>query len=417
MRASLRSPALLVAASLLASPLAAQAAAAPAPTLALTHANVVDGRTATVVRDATILSGNGRIRSLRAGAQAPADAMVIDLQGRWVAPGLIDAHTHIATLANARRALHSGVTTVRSASVPAFQDVAMRDQARAGQIAAPDVLATGVFVSPNLGETVLADPRLGALAGGVNTPEQLRALVRVNLDRGVDWIKTRGTERAGLPDTDPRKQVYDEAQLRAIVEEAATRNVPVMAHAHGDEGAYAAVAAGVRSIEHGTYLSDSTLRLMKAQGTWFVPTLSTVVDLTQPGGDYDDPVLVLRGQHMAPRLEETIRRAHALGIRLATGADTDYGPESLTRIAHEVMRFHGLGLTPVEALAAATSGAAELLGIADRTGRVAEGLEADLIVLEANPLEDPARLQDVLIVITNGRIALNRLPFGRSAIR
>jgi imidazolonepropionase-like amidohydrolase len=148
MRASLRSPALLVAANLLASPLAAQAAAAPAPTLALTHANVVDGRTATVVRDATILIGNGRIRSIRAGAPAPADAMVIDLQGRWVAPGLIDAHTHIATLANARRALHSGVTTVRSASVPAFQDVAMRDQARAGQIAAPDVLATGRLRHP-----------------------------------------------------------------------------------------------------------------------------------------------------------------------------------------------------------------------------------------------------------------------------
>ena len=199
----------------------------------------------------------------------------------------------------------------------------------------------------------------------------------MNLDRGVDWIKTRGTERAGLPDTDPRKQVYDEAQMRTIVETAATRGIPVMAHAHGDEGAYAAVAAGVRSIEHGTYLSDSTLRLMKARGTWLVPTLSTVVDLTQPGGDYDDPVLVLRGQHMAPRLEDTIRRAHAMGVRIVTGADTDYGPESVTRIAHEVMRFAGLGLTPVEALASATSGAAELLGIGGRTGRVAVGLEAD----------------------------------------
>lgn len=332
-------------------------------TIALTHANIVDGRSATVVRDATILIRGGRIQSIRVGASAPADATVLDLQGRWVAPGLIDAHTHLSTLGNARRALLSGVTTVRSASVPAYQDVAMRAQARAGEILAPDVLATGVFVSPSLGETVLADARLGALAGGVHTPAELRALVRVNLDHGVDWIKTRGTERAGLPDTDPRKQVYDEAQLRAIVEEAATRNVPVMAHAHGDEGAYAAVAAWVRSIEHGTYLSDSTLRLMQQKRTWLVPTLSTIVDLTQPGGDYDDPVLVLRGQHMA----------HA----------------------------------------AATSGAAELLGIADRTGRIAEGYEADLIVLEGNPLDDPAILQDVLIVITNGRIALNRLPFGR----
>lgn len=397
--------------ALVAGPLAAQ------PTIAFTHANVVNGVNGTVIRDATVIVSAGRILRLGPGLAAPADVMVIDLAGRWIAPGMIDAHTHIATLANARRALFSGVTTVRSASVPAYQDVEMRELARAGQIVAPDVLATGVFVTPNLGETVLADARLGPLAAGVNTPEQLRALVRINLDHGVDWIKTRGTERAGLPDTDPRKQVYDERELRAIVEEAATRGIPVMAHAHGDEGAYAAVAAGVKSIEHGTYLSDSTLRLMKQRGTWLVPTLSTIVDLTQPGGDYDDPVLVLRGQHMAPRIEDTIRRAHAMGIRLAAGADTDYGAESVTRIAHEVMRLRGLGLTPIEALTAATSGAAELLGVGARTGRVAEGYEADLIVLEGNPLEDPAWLQDVLIVVTNGRVALNRLPFGRRAPR
>jgi len=390
------------------------------PPLVLTHANVVDGVTATVLRDQTIVIVDGRIASIRPGtaaSTAPAGATVIDLGGRWVAPGLIDAHTHISSLANARRALHSGVTTVRSASVPAFQDVAMRDMARAGQVLAPDVLATGVFVTPNLGETLLADARLGALAGGVLTPEQLRVLVRVNLDRGVDWIKTRGTERAGLPDTDPRKQVYDERELRAIVEEAATRRIPVMAHAHGDEGAYAAVAAGVKSIEHGTYLSDSTLRLMRQKGTWLVPTLSTIWDLTQPGGDYDDPVLTLRGQHMAPRIEDVIRRAHAMGIRIAAGADTDYGPESVTRISHEVMRFRGLGLSAVEALATATSGAAELIGVGGSTGRVAVGFEADLIVLEGDPLADAAWLQDVTVVITNGRVALNRLPFGRRPTR
>lgn len=399
---------------LFAAPAAAQSASG---TLALTHANVVDGVGATVIRDATILISNGRIQSIRVGGAVPADVTVIDLGGRWLAPGLIDAHTHISTLANARRALHSGVTTVRSASVPAFQDVEMREMARAGQIAAPDVLATGVFVTPNLGETLLADARLGALASGVNTPEQLRALVRVNLDHRVDWIKTRGTERAGLPDTDPRKQVYDERELRAIVEEAATKNVPVMAHAHGDEGAYAAVAAGAKSIEHGTYLSDSTLRLMKQRGTWLVPTLSTIWDLTQPGGDYDDPVLVLRGQHMAPRIEDTIRRAHAMGVRIAAGADTDYGAESVTRISHEVMRFRGLGLSAVDALATATSGAAELIGVGTKTGRVAVGYEADLIVLEGNPLDDAAWLQDVTVVVTNGRVVLNRLPFGRRPTR
>ena len=387
--------------------------------LYLINANVVDGVSGTIIRDATIVIEGTKITRIAPTRSLPRSSAVrvIDLAGRWVAPGLIDAHTHIATLANAKRALFSGVTTVRSASVPAFQDVAMREQARGGQILAPDVLAAGVFVTPTLGETVLADQRLGALAGGVTTPEQLRALVRVNLDRGVDWIKTRGTERAGLPDTDPRKQVYDQAELRAIVEEAATKGIPVMAHAHGDEGAYAAVAAGAKSIEHGTFLSDSTLRLMKQKGAWFVPTLSTVVDLARPGGDYDDPVLTLRGEYMLPRLEQTIRNAHALGVRIAAGADTDYGAESLTRISHEVMRFRALGLSPVEALATATSGAAELLGIGARTGRVVEGFEADLIVLEGNPLEDASVLQDVLIVITDGRVVLNRTPFGRQGAR
>jgi imidazolonepropionase-like amidohydrolase len=400
----------LLALTTLAAPLAAQANAS---TIAITNANVVDGVTETRVRNATIVIRDGRIVSIRANGAAPAGATVIDIGGRWVAPGMIDAHTHIANLPAARRALNAGVTTVRSASVPAFQDVVMRDEAKAGQIWAPDILATGVFVTPQLGETLLADARLGVLSGGVQTPEQLKLVVRVNADRGVNWIKTRGTERAGLPDTDPRQQTYTEAQLRAIVDEATARGIPVMAHAHGDEGAYAAVRAGVKSIEHGTYLSDSTLRLMRERGTWLVPTLSTIVDLTTPGGDYDNPVLTLRGQHMAPRIEDTIRRARAMGVRIATGADTDYGESSVTRISHEVMRFAALGMTPLEALVSATSGAAELIGVGTRTGRVAEGYEADLIVVEHDPLTHLETLQDVLIVLTNGRVAMNRLPFAR----
>ena len=407
-----RFSALLAALLVAAVPSGAQQPAAA--TLAITRANVVDGVTDTRIFNATILVRDGRIVSIRAGGPVPAGATVLDAAGRWIAPGMIDVHTHIASLASARRAIDAGVTTVRSASVPAFQDVVMRDQARAGQIVAPDILATGVFVTPQLGETILADARLGVLAGGVQTPEELKLVVRVNADRGVNWIKTRGTERAGLPETDPRQQTYTEAQLRAIVEEATARRIPVMAHAHGDEGAYAAVAAGVRSIEHGTYLSDSTLQLMRAKGTWLVPTLSTIVDLTTPGGDYDNPVLVLRGQHMAPRIEETIRHAHALGVRIAAGADTDYGPSSVTRISHEVIRFVALGMTPLEALTTATSGAAELLGVGDRTGRIAVGYEADLILVERDPLLEPTTLQDVLVVVTNGRVVRNRLPFART---
>lgn len=390
---------------------AAAPAAAISRPLVIRHANVIDGVADTVLRDATVIVRGGRIeRIVRGTVDVPADAQVIDVAGGYLLPGLIDAHAHIETLAGARRALESGVTTFRSASVSGYQDVALRELARSGAIDGPDVLAAGLFVTPDLGETVLADPRLAPLAGGVTTPEQLRLLVRINLDNGVDVIKTRGTARAGLPDTDPRQQVYTEAQLRVIVEEAATRGVPVLAHAHGDEGARAAVLAGVRSVEHGTYLSDSTLHLMKARGTFFVPTISVMAALLTA----DNTVLRLRGPHMVPRLTDGVRRAHALGIPIVTGSDNDYAPNRTERIAEEVGRLVDAGLTPMEAIRAATTVAARLLRIADRTGAVRVGLEADLIVVADDPLADVRTLQDVLVVVSNGRVALNRLPFGRT---
>ncbi|MBI3789421.1 MAG: amidohydrolase family protein [Gemmatimonadetes bacterium] len=400
----------LVAAALAASPLRAQD---PPRSVALLHANVIDGVGEQPLRDVTIVLVGGRIAQVGAGATPPADATIIDLGGRWVLPGLIDAHTHISSLAAARRALESGVTTVRSASTPNFQDVGLRELVKAGKLAGPDVLAAGVFISPDLGESILADPRLAALAGGVNTPEELRLVVNVNADHGVDVIKTRGTERAGLPNTDPRKQSYTEAQLRAIVEEATKRGLPVLAHAHGDEGAYAAVKAGVRSIEHGTYLSDSTLRLMARTGAFLVPTYTTLIDLREPGGDYDDPVLHVRALHMIPTAQKMVRRARALGVKVITGVDTQYGTTSVSRVSHEIVSFTELGFTPLEAIKAATSLAAECLGLGSRTGRIATGYEADLVVIEGNPLEDIRQVQDVTVVVSNGRVALNRLPFGK----
>jgi imidazolonepropionase-like amidohydrolase len=279
-------------------------------------------------------------------------------------------------------------------------------------IPGPDVVASGVFVSPDLGESMLADPRLTKLEGRVTTEAAMREVVRINLDRGVDYIKTRGTERAGLPQTDPRKQTYTATELGWVVNEAAKKGVPVMAHAHGDEGAYAAVQAGVKSIEHGTFLAESTLRLMKEKGVFLVPTYITVVDLTQPGGDYDDPILTTRGRFMLPVLGETVKRANRLGVRIATGADTNYGEESLSRVSGEVASLVDLGLTPLEALRAATTTAADLLGLGDTVGQVKAGFEADLILVESNPLTDIRALGDVLVVVSNGRIGLNRTPFG-----
>ncbi|NNM32800.1 MAG: amidohydrolase family protein [Gemmatimonadetes bacterium] len=386
----------------------------PQPHLALTNANVVDVVTGELQRGVTVVLAEGRIESIGADAP-PAGVEVKDLGGKFVVPGLIDAHTHLNSLASARRALATGVTTVRSASVGSFRDVALRELVADGWLAGPDVVAAGIFVTPDIGDAVLADPELRDLVRGVDTLERLRRLTRANVEHGVDVIKTRGTERAGLPDTDPRQQVYTVEELSAVVEEAGAAGVPVMAHAHGDEGGRAAVLAGVKSIEHGTYLSDETLRLMRDRGTFLVPTYSTVVDLVEPGGDYDDPVTRVRGMHMLPRLERTVQRAHEIGVRIVSGADVSYTPESVTRVSHEVANFTRLGMTPIEALQTATVNAADLLGLGDRTGRIATGFEADLIVVDENPLENVLVLQDPLLIVSNGRVAVDRIEFGRAS--
>ena len=379
----------------------------------LINAKLIDGYSPKLQSNMTVLVSNGEIVSIKKQGRVSSNYQIIDLNGMVLLPGFIDAHTHIRSLDAAKRAMESGVTTARSASTPNYQDVAIREMVKASQFIGPDIAAAGVFVTPNLGETILADTRLGVLKDGIHSENALRTIVRVNADHGVDFIKTRGTERAGLPHTDPRKQTYTEAQLKIIVDEAKKYDIPVMAHAHGDEGGYAAIKAGVRSIEHGTYLSEKSLKLMKKMGTYLVPTFTTVVDLSEPGGDYDNPVLFIRGQHMLPALENTVKMAYDLGIKIVTGADTGYGPNSTTRVGMEITNFVRLGMKPMDAIQSATIVGAELLQISNKTGTVEVGKEADLIVVTKNPLEDIRTIQDVVFVMSNGQIGLNRLPFGK----
>ncbi len=377
---------------------------------ALTNANLFDGVNNAVTENVTVLVRDGRIERIDTGdVKVPSDYTVIDVEGNFLMPGMIDVHTHLNTIEQAKRALDSGVTTVRVAGVNAYQDIALRELVRSGKLAGPDVLASGVFVIPDLGPSVLADPRLAEFYDGVDGEEDLRRLVNINIDHGVDVIKTVSTQRSGLPDTDPRQQVYTERELRTIVDEAAKHDVPVLVHAHGDDGARAAVLAGARSIEHGTYLSTETLQLMKERGTWFVPTYITIVDLEE---EHKHFVLRLRGRHMLPEIERGIREAHRLGVKLATGADSSYEESSINRISLEIEIFANFGLSNFEALQAGTVSAAELLQVDDRTGRIVEGFEADIIAVPGNPLENIRVLQDVLLVMSNGQLALQRFPFG-----
>ncbi|HPI80312.1 MAG TPA: amidohydrolase family protein, partial [Cyclobacteriaceae bacterium] len=213
---------------------------------------------------------------------------------------------------------------------------------------------------------------------------------------------------------DPREQTYTEHQLKVIVDEAAKRDVPIMIHAHGDEGARAAVMAGARSIEHGTFLKDETLKLMKEKGTFLVPTFITLEDLVEPGGDYDDPVVHLRGKFMMPLAEKVFKKAHGMGIKIATGADNGYTAKTTSRISLEVAHFARMGMTNFEAIQSATVVSAELLRLDKQTGRIATGYDADMILVPGNPLEDINALQDVIMVMSNGQMALKRLPFGKN---
>jgi imidazolonepropionase-like amidohydrolase len=379
-----------------------------APALTLTGARVVDPATGEVAEDSTIVFARGRVRRVGRGARPARDGRVIDVAGAFVLPGLLDAHVHVATIAAARLALAGGATTVRSASTSFFQDVGLRAMGELGGLGVPRVLAAGLFVTPNMGDSLLADPRLAPLATlpeGVRSPEALRHVVRVNRARGVDLVKTRSTERAGLPEQDPRVQVYDVDQLRAVVRAARGLDGGVAAHGHGDEGIRDSVLAGVRSVEHGTFASAATLELMRERGTFLVPTLSAVRDLAEPGGEYTDPRLVERGREMLAVLRETVPAAYERGIPIAAGTDTSYTPATLSTIAGEIQLLGEFGLSNRDALRAATTTGARLVRRERVIGRLLPGYAADAIVIGGDPLANLAALDDIKLVVAGGWIA------------
>src|SRR6266571_6911016 len=234
--------------------------AQPTNLLVIINANVIDGISAATIKGATVIVRDGRIEQVGSGnGPMPATATLLDLKGKWLLPGFVDAHAHVADMSAARRALLSGATTVRCLGVNHFVDIGFRDLNHAGVSDIPDVVAAGYHVRPRPAEEFFLDmPKMKDLMSGVSGAENVRRMVRAMIERGVDVIKIMATERAGLPDTDPRKRVFTDEELAAAVDEARKSGIYVAAHAHGDEGAAAAVRAGVRSIEHGTYLSDQT---------------------------------------------------------------------------------------------------------------------------------------------------------------
>jgi imidazolonepropionase-like amidohydrolase len=396
-------------------------AAQNAPVIVFDHANVIDGFSAEPLRDVTVVVRDGKIESVGAHQQnVAASAEHFDLSNRWLLPGLIDAHVHPFTLQGAQNMLKAGVTTGRSMLTPHYIDVGLRELHRRGDLDIPEILAAGYPIvpvpsqfQPEITGMFLDMPQLDDLRKDSDIGvEGVRRLVRANLDHHVDVIKVFATDRAWVPTSDPRKRMLSDAELAAAVDEARKAGVPVAAHAHGDEGASAAVRAGVNTIEHGTYINDNTLKLMREQNVCFTPTLAGTAGLINPTSESPGAVAIaIRARAMLPRARETARHAHEMGVKVIAGADSGYTPDDPHRISDELSELVGIGMSPMEAIQAATSKSAECLGISKRTGAIRPGFEADLIVLDNNPLDDINAVRDVLLVVNDGKIAVNHLKF------
>lgn len=386
------------------------------PPLILTGARLLDPATGDVREDAVIAFARGSVvhvgdaGSLAAARRAAgAGVETLDVGGRTVVPGLLDAHVHVSSVANAQRALQSGATTLRSASTSAFQDVGVRALAAYQPEAVPDMVPAGLFVTPYLGDAILSDPALAPLANlpdGVRDPRDLAYVAGVNLDRGVGAVKTRATERAGLAEQDPREQVYFYDQLAAVVAACRRQRTPVLCHSHGEEGCYDAVRAGISSLEHGTWVNERTIDLMARKGTFFSPTFSAVADLAEPDGEYTDPKLVERGKEMMPVLKAAVAEAYERGVRIVAGTDTSYTAATKSSIGGEVAYIASAGVSNLDAIRAATTHAADLFQLR-RKGRLVKGYDADAVVVDGDPLDDIGALQQVQAVIAGGAVARN----------
>jgi imidazolonepropionase-like amidohydrolase len=383
----------------------------PQPFIAMTNANVLNVRNGEIMRGVTVVVRDGVIVTV-GNDRPPRGAELVDMMGRYLTPGLFEGHFHGGNIGAAQRALTSGVTTAKGASVGGYSDVALKEMVKAGLLVGPDILPAGVYVTPELGNTnaVLSDPRLRKYANReVHGEEALRDVVSINIDRGVDWIKTRTSglsSRTGGPDA--LTLVYDEAELAAIMDEAAKHDIPVSCHAHGIEVVIAAIEAGCTSVEHASYIDDEGLRLMKEHGTLWIPTYISVVGFALPHDDYNTTIARQRFPHIDENLRRMIRKGHEMGITILTAVDSGYGPESVYRVSGEINAFIEFGMTPLEAVQAATIKSAEAYGLGEQTGAIEAGLEADLLVFDRNPLEQPTVLHNPLMVMSNGRVGLNR---------
>lgn len=391
--------------------------------------HLVDTERGRVQDYVSIVVENGTIKAIQDGFIS--GDSVIDLKSKWVLPGLMDMHTHMSSEFNqnsysegfrlnptdfayksikyAKRTLMAGFTTVRE--VGGSLSISMKQAIQRGDIIGPRIYTagrslatTGGHADPTNGRNaeLMGDP--GPKDGVINGVADARKAVRQRYKEGADLIKITATGGVLSVANSGQNPQFMMDELRAIVKTAADYGFHVAAHAHGTEGMKRAVMAGVKTIEHGTYMSDEVMELMKKNGTYLVPTLLAgkwVTDKAKLDGFFP-PVVRQKAATIGPVIQSTFKRAVKKGVNIAFGTDCGVSPHGQN--AQEFALMVAGGMSPMEAIQAATRETAKLLKIWSRAGSVATGKWADIIAVDTNPLNEIRTLENVTFVMKSGII-------------
>jgi imidazolonepropionase-like amidohydrolase len=409
----------------------APAAAPSAPLTAIHCGHLLDVLAGQMLGPTTVIVEGKRVREVAAGSKTPEGATEIDLSTQTCLPGLIDSHTHLSSegsptqyvdefhwnLADyvvrstifARRTLLAGFTTVRNLGDRQNETVALRNAINAGQIAGPRIYTAGVAIGSTGGHADPTDGYRYDLAGDpgpeegiINSVEDAAKAVRLHYKRGDDVIKIMPS--GGVLD---QSASGDNSQLtleeiKAVVATAHDYGFTVAAHAHGAESIRRAVVGGVDSIEHGTYMDDQDMKLMKEHGTWYVPTIIAGDFVAHkaaiPG--YFPPQVAAKAAAIGPLILGTAGRAYKAGVKIAFGTDAGVYPHGEN--AHEFELMVQAGMPPLYAIQAATVHASQLLKHEKDLGSVTAGKFADVVAVTGNPLENIALLKQMNFVMKEG---------------